>query len=44
MAESCCTRKPANHYEPKIKTDLFFDELIAVSPGKKPGKKTDKKK
>ncbi|HWI90108.1 MAG TPA: hypothetical protein VNT20_02490 [Flavisolibacter sp.] len=35
-------KKRADHYEEKVKTDLSFDELIAMSV--KPGKKTDKKK
>jgi hypothetical protein len=38
-------KKRADHYEPKVKSDLSFDELIAMSVGKKPQeKKTDKKK
>ena len=37
-------KKRADHYEEKVKTDLSFDELIAMSVIKKPGKKTDKKK
>jgi hypothetical protein len=38
-------KKRADHYEPKVKSDLSFDELIAMSVGKKPqGKKIDKKK
>jgi hypothetical protein len=28
-------KKRADHYEPKVKTDLSFDELIAMSVGKK---------
>ena len=38
-------RKRADRYQEKVKTDLSFDELIAMSVGKKPQeKKTDKKK
>jgi hypothetical protein len=38
-------KKRAEHYEPKVKTDLSFDELIAMSVNKQPQeKKTDKKK
>jgi hypothetical protein len=29
-------KKRADHYEPKVKTDLSFDELIAMSVNKKP--------
>ena len=28
-------KKFADHYEPKVKTDLAFDQLIAMSEGKK---------
>lgn len=38
-------KKRADHYEEKVKTDLSFDELIAMSVNKQPQeKKTDKKK
>ena len=37
-------KKRADHYEPKVKTDLSFDELIAMSVNKPQEKKTDKKK
>lgn len=36
-------KKRAEQYEPKVKSDLSFDELIAMSVGKKPEKKEDKK-
>jgi hypothetical protein len=37
-------KKRAAKYEEKVKTILSFDELIAMSVGKKPEKKEDKKK
>jgi hypothetical protein len=38
-------KKRADHYEEKVKTDLSFDELIAMSGNKRPQeKKTEKKK
>lgn len=39
-AKKKAAKKRADHYEPKVKTDLSFDELIAMSVGKK----TDNKK
>jgi len=36
-------KKRADHYEPKVKTDLSFDELIAMSVNKQSEKKQDKK-
>lgn len=33
------TKKRATTYEPKVKTDLSFDELIAMSVGKASEKK-----
>jgi len=36
-------KKRAANYEPKVKSDLSFDELIAISVGKQAEKKTDKK-
>lgn len=36
-------KKRAEHYEPKVKTDLSFDELINMSVGKAPEKKEEKK-
>jgi hypothetical protein len=43
--KKAATKKRADHYEPKVKSDLSFDELIAISVGKNPQeKKTDKKK
>jgi hypothetical protein len=35
-------RKRSDNYEPKVKSDLSFDELIAMSVGKKPEKKDGK--
>lgn len=35
-------KKRAAHYEPKVKTDLSFDELIAISVGKTQRKKQSK--
>lgn len=37
-------KKRADHYEEKVKTNLSFDELIAMSVNKPQEKKTDKKK
>ena len=37
-------KKRADHYEPKLKTDLSLDQLIAMSINKDVDKKTDKKK
>jgi hypothetical protein len=41
-------KKRADHYEPKVKTDLSFDELIAMSINKQPqenkSKQNEKKK
>lgn len=37
-------KKRAEHYEPKVKTDLSFDELIAMSVGKQSEKKEPPKK
>jgi hypothetical protein len=38
-------KKRADHYEPKVKTDLSFDELIAMSVNQQlQERKTDKKK
>lgn len=40
-----CIGDRADHWKPKIKTDLSFDELIAKSVGKKPQEeKTNKKR
>jgi hypothetical protein len=36
-------KKRSEHYEPKVKTDLSFDELIAMSVGKKPEEKKQSK-
>jgi hypothetical protein len=35
-------KKRAANYEPKVKTDLSFDELIAMSVNKAPEKKEKK--
>ena len=35
-------KKRAKNYEPKLKTDLSFDDLIAMSVGKQPEKKEKK--
>jgi hypothetical protein len=35
-------KKRAENYEPKLKTDLSFDQLIAMSVGKEPEKKAKK--
>jgi hypothetical protein len=32
-------KERAENYEPKLKTDLSFDQLIAMSVKKEPGKK-----
>jgi hypothetical protein len=37
-------KKRAEQYEPKVKTDLSFDELIAMSVDKQPEKKESPKK
>lgn len=37
-------KKRADHYEEKLKTNLSFDELIAISVNKPQENKTDKKK
>lgn len=37
-------KKREEHYEPKLKTDLSFDELIAMSVGKQAEKKDKLKK
>jgi hypothetical protein len=38
-------KETGDHYEEKVKTNLSFDELIAMSVKKQPQeKKTDKKK
>jgi hypothetical protein len=45
VKKKAAPKKRADHYEEKVKTDLSFDELTAMSAGKKPQeKKTDKKK
>ena len=36
-------KKRAEHYEPKVKSDLSFDELIAMSVGKEVDRKEKKK-
>lgn len=36
-------KERAEHYEPKVKSDLSFDELIAMSVGKATEKKETKK-
>jgi hypothetical protein len=38
-AKKKAAKKRADTYEPKLKKDLSFDELIAMSVGKSPGKK-----
>lgn len=44
-AKKKSAKKRADHYEPKVKTDLSFDELISMSVTKQEQeKKTDKKK
>lgn len=43
-AKKKAAKRRANHYEPKLKTDLSFDELIRMSVGKQPEKKEGKKK
>ena len=43
-AKKKAAKKRADHYEPKLKTDLSFDQLIAMSVNTVPEKKTDKKK
>jgi hypothetical protein len=37
-------KKRADHYESKVKSDLSFDELIAMSVGKNPERKETPKK
>jgi hypothetical protein len=37
-------KKRADHYEPKVKTDLSFDELIAMSVNKQMQQPQQKKK
>ncbi len=36
-------KKRAANYEPKVKSDLSFDELIAMSVGKQSHEKKEKK-
>jgi hypothetical protein len=36
-------KKRAEHYEPKVKTDLSFDQLITMSVSKQPDEKKTKK-
>jgi hypothetical protein len=36
-------KQRADNYEPKLKTDLSFDDLIAMSVNKKPEEKKSKK-
>jgi hypothetical protein len=38
-AKKKAAKKRADHYEPKVKTDLSFDQLIAMSVGKQTEKK-----
>jgi hypothetical protein len=42
--KKAATKKRADHYEPKVKTDLSFDELINMSVGKKSEEKKGAKK
>ena len=37
-------KKRSDHYEPKVKSDLSFDQLIAMSVGKKPEENKAEKK
>jgi hypothetical protein len=43
-AKKKTAKKRADTYEPKLKTDLSFDELIAMSVGKQSEKKQTPKK
>jgi hypothetical protein len=42
--KKAAAKKRADTYDPKLKTDLSFDELIAISVGKQPKKKETPKK
>lgn len=42
--KKAASKKRAANYEPKVKTDLSFDELIAMSVGKQEKKEPSKKK
>jgi len=42
-AKKKASKKRADHYVPKLKTDLSFDQLIAMSVNKEPDKKDVKK-
>ena len=42
-AKKKASKKRADHYVPKLKTDLSFDQLIAMSVNKEPDTKDVKK-
>jgi hypothetical protein len=44
LGQIAAPKKRAEHYEPKVKSDLSFDELIVMSVGKPQGKKEPKNK
>lgn len=44
VKKKAAPKKRAEQYEPKVKTDLSFDELIAMSVGKQPQENNTNKK